>query len=150
MEFILCTYIVDMVFRSYQYIMDILFLCHRNLLWAELIKLLLSWNPDSLHSTDDKFKKLWQNISLWPSDAIWWHRSGSTLAQVMACCLKAPSHYLNQCWFIITDVFWHSHEGNFTRNAQDIYRSYEFENYEFKIAVASPRGQWVNFILWVY
>ena len=23
--------------------------------------------------------------SLWPSDAIWWHRSGSTLAQVMAC-----------------------------------------------------------------
>ena len=23
---------------------------------------------------------------------------GSTLAQVMACCLTAPSHYLNQCW----------------------------------------------------
>ena len=36
--------------------------------------------------------------SLRPSDAIWWHRSGSTLAQVMACCLTAPSHYLNQCW----------------------------------------------------
>ena len=35
--------------------------------------------------------------SVWPSDAIWWHRSGSTLAQVMACCLMAPSHYLNQC-----------------------------------------------------
>ena len=29
---------------------------------------------------------------------LWWHRSGSTLAQVMACCLTAPSHYLNQCW----------------------------------------------------
>ena len=37
--------------------------------------------------------------SLWPSDAIWW-QSGSTLAQVMACCLTAPSHYLNQCWLI--------------------------------------------------
>ena len=34
--------------------------------------------------------------SLWPNDAIWGHRSGSTLAQVMACCLMAPSHYLNQ------------------------------------------------------
>ena len=28
--------------------------------------------------------------SLWPSDAIWWHRSGSTLAQVMAWFLTAP------------------------------------------------------------
>ena len=35
--------------------------------------------------------------SLWLSDTIWWHRSGSTFAQVMACCLAAPSHYLNQC-----------------------------------------------------
>ena len=40
--------------------------------------------------------------SLRPSDAIWWHRSGSTLAQVMACCLTAPSHYLNQCWLIMS------------------------------------------------
>ena len=40
--------------------------------------------------------------SLRPVDAIWQHRSGSTLAQVMACCLTAPSHYLNQCWFIIS------------------------------------------------
>ena len=35
--------------------------------------------------------------SLWPSVAIWRHRSWSTLAQVMARCLTAPSHYLNQC-----------------------------------------------------
>ena len=35
--------------------------------------------------------------SLWPSYAIWRQRSGSILAQVMACCLTAPSHYLNQC-----------------------------------------------------
>ena len=27
--------------------------------------------------------------SFWPSDAIWWQRSRSTLAQVMACCLTA-------------------------------------------------------------
>ena len=46
--------------------------------------------------------------SLWPSDAIWRQRSGSTLAQVMACCLMAPSHYLNQRWLIINEVQWHS------------------------------------------
>ena len=33
--------------------------------------------------------------SLWPREAIWHHRSGSILAQVMACCLNAPSQNLN-------------------------------------------------------
>ena len=46
--------------------------------------------------------------SLSPSDAIWWQWSWTTLAQVMACCLMAPSHYLNQCWRIISEVYWHS------------------------------------------
>ena len=53
--------------------------------------------------------------SLWPSDVIWRHRSGSTLAQVMACCLTAPSHYLNQCWLIISKIQLHSSDCNFTR-----------------------------------
>ena len=38
--------------------------------------------------------------SMWPSDSIWWHGSGSTKVQVMASCLSAPtapSHYLDQC-----------------------------------------------------
>ena len=39
--------------------------------------------------------------SLWPSDAKWRHRSRSTLAQVMACCLASPRHYQNRCWLII-------------------------------------------------
>ena len=47
--------------------------------------------------------------SLWPSDALWRQRSGSTLAQVMVCCLTASSHYLNQCWLIISEVQWHSY-----------------------------------------
>ena len=59
----------------------------------------------------------WQAIkSLWPSDAIWRQKSGSTLAQVMACCLTAPSHYLNQCWLIISKVKWYSSDSNFTRD----------------------------------
>ena len=34
--------------------------------------------------------------SLSSGDAIWHHGTLSTLNQIMACCLMAPSHYLNQ------------------------------------------------------
>ena len=54
--------------------------------------------------------------SLWPSDAKRRHRSGSTLAQVMACCLTAPSHYLSQCGLIISKAQWHSADRSFTRD----------------------------------
>ena len=43
--------------------------------------------------------------SLMPSEAIWRYRSGSTLAQVTACCLTAPSHYLNLYWFHVSEVY---------------------------------------------
>ena len=32
---------------------------------------------------------------------------GQHLARVMACCLMAPSQYLNQCWLMISEVLWH-------------------------------------------
>ena len=46
--------------------------------------------------------------SLWPNDALWRHRSVSTCAQAMACCLTAPIQYMNQCWPIISEVLGHS------------------------------------------
>ena len=52
--------------------------------------------------------------TLWPSDTIWRHRSGSTLPQVMAWCLTAPNHYQNLCWLLISEVLWHSPKNNFT------------------------------------
>ena len=55
----------------------------------------------------------WLN-SLCPNVAIWWQGSRSLLIQVMAWCLTAPSHYLNQCWLIIGKVQWNSSECNFT------------------------------------
>ena len=58
--------------------------------------------------------------SLWPNEAIYRHRSKLTLAQVMACCLTAPSHYLKQCWLIFSKVQWHSVEGNLTRDSPPI------------------------------
>ena len=57
-------------------------------------------SPDGGELTTDP--ALANITSLWPSDAIWRHRSESTLGQVMAYCLTTPSHYLNQCWLIIT------------------------------------------------
>ena len=51
--------------------------------------------------------------------AIWRHGTRSTLAQVMACCLTASSHYLNQCWLIIGEVPWHSSQGIILRWCED-------------------------------
>ena len=94
--------------------------------------------------------------SLWPSasDAIWWHRSGSTLAQVLARFLRAPSHYLNQCWLIINEVQWQHQAITWT---SDIYlRALSREVPQptiiriplkinlSKISFKSPRSQWVN------
>ena len=38
--------------------------------------------------------------SLWPSDDIWRQKSGSSLTEVMVCCLMATTHYLSQCWLL--------------------------------------------------
>ena len=62
----------------------------------------------------------------------------------MACCLTAPSHYLNQCWLMISEVLWHSPDSNFTESTQNIYRWNEFEIYSFETVVKFPRGQWVK------
>ena len=53
--------------------------------------------------------------SLWPSGAIWWHRSGSTLAQLIW--LVAWQHWA-QCWFFVNwdlSLLWHAPENNFTQ-----------------------------------
>ena len=71
--------------------------------------------------------------SLGPSDAIWRWRSWLTLVQVMACCLTAPSHYLNQCWLIISKVLWHSSEDIIIRKFEDTNQYSKIEDYNFKI-----------------
>ena len=51
-------------------------------LWNYQTNLLIDFHIHTWH-------EYLQLNSLWPSDVIWWHRSGSTSAQVMACCLMA-------------------------------------------------------------
>ena len=56
--------------------------------------------------------------SLWPSDATLWHRSGSTLARVMACCLITFTvyHFIhNPVWKWQIHVFKLIKIQNFTR-----------------------------------
>ena len=82
--------------------------------------------------------------SLGPSDTIWRWRSWSILVQVMACCLTAPSHYLNQCWLIISKVLWHSSEDIIIRWFEDSNQESEIENHIFKITLRSPKSQWIK------
>ena len=56
-----------------------------------------------------KPKNWWYNHtkqinSLWPIDALWRDLSGSTMAQIMAWWLRAPSHILNLCWLRNIDI----------------------------------------------
>ena len=88
--------------------------------------------------------------SLGPSDTIWRWRSWSTLIQVMACCLTAPSHYLNQCWLIISKVLWHSSEDIIIRRFEDTNQYSKIENYIFKMTLRSPRDQWVKWLVSTY
>ena len=52
---------------------------------------------------------------------IWWHRPGSTLAQVMVCHMAAPSHNLKQCCLFISKVQRDWSESNLTRDTTVIY-----------------------------
>ena len=78
--------------------------------------------------------------SLGSSDAIWRWRFWSTLVQVMAWCLMAPSNYLNRCWLVINKFLWHSSEDIIIRRFEDINLQSKIENYIFKITLRSPRG----------
>ena len=49
----------------------------------------------------------------------------------MACSMMAQSHFLNQCWLLISEVLWHFPESNFTASAQATMLHNKFENYTF-------------------
>ena len=58
----------------------------------------------------------------------------------MACCLTAPSHYLIQCWLIISKTHWHSSGSHFTRDNSAINRWNQFENYLSKYSHSALPG----------
>ena len=71
--------------------------------------------------------------TLWPSDAIWRDRYGSTLPQVVACYLRPPNHYLSQWCLLISKIPWHSPDSNVTGNAAATALYNEVENYTLQL-----------------
>ena len=86
--------------------------------------------------------------TLCSSDTMWWHRSVSTLAQVMAWCLTAPSHYLNQCWFLINFLrFFVINLGAISQwVAKLLFCIKILKVILFKVSTIFPRGQWVKYV----
>ena len=129
---------------------------HLYIIWIQALRRRRIWSapPGRIQSAVGKVQSVKQRPisasakvstnSFCPNEAIWWHRSGSTLTQIMVCCLAARSHFLKQCWLVINAVLWHSLKTNFTWPAQDISSWNEFEIHTFKITTSSSRHQWVN------
>ena len=80
----------------------------------------------------------------------WWHwhvwqqRSASTLAQAMACCLMAPSHYLNQCWLIIVMSIDIHLRAILQKIPHPPIIKINLKITFLKISFKSPRDQWVK------
>ena len=135
--------------------------------WLKWFTVTFTWRPFRRNWIITTFKMAeeilrnlgapWVFNSYWPSGAIYRHKFRSTLAQVMARCLTAPSHYLNQCWLDIIGIhpsaifrkyrvcrlwsWWHSLYENFNSNVKDIKICIKMDgwfNYVF-ICMTSPK-----------
>ena len=73
------------------------------------------------------------------SGTIWQHKSGSTVAQVMACYLTELSH----CWLTFNEVRWHLAVSQKLPKISLTTKSLRKVS-EKKNAVTSPRDQWVK------
>ena len=75
--------------------------------------------------------------SMWPSYAIWRHRSGSAFSQVMACSLTATGHYMNQYWLILSEILWHSPKVNFIWITQIPWWRHQIETSSALLAICA-------------
>ena len=83
--------------------------------------------------------------SLWSIDATRWQRYGSTLTYVIACCLMAPSHYLNQCWIISVSCGIHLRTVS-QKQLMNLIQNMCSKIVLFKNTTTFPRNQWVNIL----
>ena len=82
---------------------------------------------------------LWINL-LWPSDAIWRHRSRSTLAQVMACSAITST---NAEFPLVR--FCDIHLRAISKRMLKLFSLVSLKIILLKIISTNPRGQWVKF-----
>ena len=62
----------------------------------------------------------------------------------MACCLTAPSHYLNQCWLIVNTDQWRLSKVNFTRDTPAIIHENQLQFAEIKFLSNLPGANELN------
>ena len=78
---------------------------------------------------------------LWPSDAIWQPRSGSTLAEVIACCLTAPSYYLQANADLSPNVFCGFHLRVISQGLMKLIQNIYLE---ITLLKSQPHHHWAN------
>ena len=66
--------------------------------------------------------------------------------QVMACCLRAPSHYLNQCWLFMTEIINRKKSWKLNQNAI-FFQQNLFENVICEMPTILFRPHCVNSLL---
>ena len=72
------------------------------------------------------------------------HHSDSHANHVIIGAYSAPSHYLNQCWFIVDWALMNKLQWNFNRNTKFFIHKNASENIVCEMAVILFRGRWVN------
>ena len=100
----------------------------------------------SWYTGNDTWRLSW--IALWnrsiekPSEAIWGHRFWSSMAQKMACCLMAQSHYLSKGWLIANETLRNMYEGHFNKCMKDT--CHKMISIVYKIKKKMSRG-WIKY-----
>ena len=83
-----------------------------------------------------------------PFNPLWHNDINSSISfgsgNSLACCLTAPTHYLNQFWLIISATQWQSTAGHFTIDATVINHQNYIESLLPTITLKSPSGHWVS------
>ena len=86
--------------------------------------------------------------SLWLGCALQWHRSRTTVIQVVACCLTAPGHGPDQCWLIISRDQWQSPGGaNFHKKYlihQSLKLTWKISNPKFHLTLQEASESFLN------
>ena len=92
------------------------------------------------YSNENTFWILDSFNSLWPSWCLMAIYMWVRLVQIMACCLVAPSHFLNQYWFVISRILHHPPKGSSTGNTHENNHGNACENCTFIIKATSRQG----------
>ena len=67
-----------------------------------------------------------------------------SLVQIMACCLYATSHYLNQCWILVNWNPGNKFQGNLIQSKAIFIQEIAFENVDCKLAAISTWAQIIH------